>query len=168
MSVSVTDFELPNAGPREDPLTLSSLLEDPEVDSVVLLFTSDYFAGHCWRYVKSLVPRYQEFRRWDAEVVVVTPEPRERVASKADAYDAPFPMVADPDHEVCEAYGQPVKFGALGRLHDAIGRMPATYVVDARGDPNFVYLNQGDQHGDYPDVDVLLEQVREVHEDGRR
>lgn len=158
-------FELPNAGAGPDPLSLSALAGDDAVDVVVLLFQRDHYCGNCRRQVRAVADRYGEFESLGAEVVSVLPEPRERAESWQSSYDLPFPLLADPATEVSDGYGQPVRFGVLGRLHDLVGRMPETVVLDVRGaDAETVHVHRGDSPSDRPDVPELLDLVGAVVE----
>ena len=50
-----------------------------------------------------------------------------------------------------EAYDQPTRFGALGSLHDLVGRMPKAVVFDARsGTPEVAAVNEGSMPADGP------------------
>ncbi|PSP41530.1 peroxiredoxin [Halobacteriales archaeon QH_10_70_21] len=60
-----------------------------------------------------------------------------------------------------EAYDQPTRFGALGSLHDLVGRMPKAVVFDARsGTPEVAAVHEGPMPADRPDVDEFLAAVR--------
>jgi len=160
VSRTITDFELPNAGSGPDPLRLSAYAEDADRGAVVVLFQRDYHCGNCRRQVQRIADRYEEFRERRADVVSVLPEPAERAREWQDKYDLPFPLLADADAEAAEAYDQPVRFGAFGAVHDLVGRMPATVVVDARGvEPAIASVERGSRPSDRPDVDELLAMV---------
>ena len=50
-----------------------------------------------------------------------------------------------------EAYDQPTRFGALGSLHDLVGRMPKAVVFDARsGTPEVAAVHEGSMPADGP------------------
>jgi peroxiredoxin Q/BCP len=146
-------FELPNGGSGPDPLRLDQV----EAKFVVLLFQRDHHCGNCQDQVTAVADRYAEFREQNAVVVSVLPEPKERAAEWADSYDLPFPVLADPNSTTADRFGQPVRFGILGQLHDLIGRMPLALIIDRRHDePRLVYSYVGDAPGDRPTVGSLL------------
>ena len=146
-------IELPNGGPGPDPLRVDQV----DADFVVLLFHRDFHCSNCQTQASEVAARYNEFRQHDAAIVSILPEPKERAAEWADSYDLPFPVVADPDSRTADRFGQPVRFGVLGRLHDLIGRMPLVVIIDRRGEePRLVYSYVGDAPGDRPTVDSLL------------
>ncbi|KTG08138.1 hypothetical protein AUR64_00750 [Haloprofundus marisrubri] len=151
------DFELPNVGPGPDPLTLGGLAETNE--AVVILLQRDFHCGNCRRQVKAVTERYGEFRERGAEVVSVLPE------SPGRARDwlrdgASFPLVADEGSQVGDRLGQRVRFGAVGRFHDYLGRMPSTVIVDlGDGRPRRSYVHRGTSPWDRPTVDDLLTEL---------
>jgi peroxiredoxin Q/BCP len=157
------DFELPNVAAGPDPYRLSA--RAGAVDWVVLLFQRDYHCGNCRDQVRAVKARYDEFEARDAEAVSILPEPRERTRRWQEGYDLPYPLLADSGGDVGEQYDQPRRFGALGRLHDMIGRMPETAVVDLRGDrPRLAWNHRGDAPADRPDVDGMLARLDRLRE----
>jgi len=146
-------FELANGGVGPDPLRLDAL----EAAFVVLLFQRDHLCGSCREQVQEIAARYAEFRDRNAAVVSVLPESKERAAEWAASYDLPFPVVADPESETADRFGQPVRFGFLGELHDLLGRMPLVVIIDRRADePRLVYSHVGNAPSDRPTIEGLL------------
>ena len=146
-------FELANGGVGPDPLRLDAL----EAAFVVLLFQRDHLCGSCREQVQEIAARYAEFRERNAAVVSVLPESKERAAEWAASYDLPFPVVADPESETADRFGQPVRFGFLGELHDLLGRMPLVVIIDRRADePRLVYSHVGNAPSDRPTIEGLL------------
>jgi peroxiredoxin Q/BCP len=163
MSTTTLKFELPNVAAGPDPLSLSDLTS--EHDAVVLLFQRDYFCGNCRKQVQAIADRYDEFEALGAEVVSILPESRDRTRAWQENYGLPFPLLADEDAAVADQYDQPTRFGVLGQLHDLIGRMPETVVLDARdGDVTIYEQQKGSTPGDRPSVDDLLDTIRELEE----
>ena len=154
------DFELPNVGPGPDPLALAAVAA--EHDFLVVLLQRDHHCTRCRDQVRTVADRYDEFAARDAAVASVLPEPVERAREWAERYDPPYPLLADPDAEVGERYGQPVRFGPLGSLSDFFGRQPEAVVVDLRDGPEaarVVYAHRGTTTFDRPSVDDLLAAV---------
>ncbi|OYR69111.1 peroxiredoxin family protein [Halorubrum ezzemoulense] len=163
---AVPDFELPNAGAGPDRFSLSAAAADPDTDAIVLLFQRDYHCGNCRKQVRAIADRYDEFEALNATVVSVLPEPVGRARSWQDSYDLPFPLLADPETDVSDAYDQPVRFGVLGSLHDLVGRMPVATILDARGgEPVVAYAYEGRMPADRPEIDDLLAEVRGLGDD---
>src|SRR6056297_2861055 len=158
MSTQLTDFSLPNVAAGPNPFLLSALGE--EVDFVVLFFQRDHYCTNCRKQVQQLADHVEAFHERNAEIVSIVPEPLERVESWQASYDLPYPLLADPDAEVGEAYDQPVRFGMLGRFSDFFGRMPEVVIIDRRGsDPEIAYVHQGRSTFDRPDIEDLLNEL---------
>ena len=146
-------FELANGGVGPDPLRVDTL----DAEFVLLLFQRDYLCGNCRNQVQAVADRYDEFRERNTAVVSVLPETKERAAEWAANYDLPFPVVADPDTETADRFGQPVRFGFLGELHDLLGRMPLAVIIDLRGEePRLAYSYVGNAPSDRPTIEGLL------------
>ena len=169
MSKQVTEetatpsFELPNVGVGPDPLSLAQITET--ADFAVLLLLRDYHCPKCKAQVQSVAEQARSFAELNAAVVPILPDEREKAADWQDSFDLPFRLLADPGKEVAEKYDQPTRFGALGQLHDFIGRMPETVILDTRdGDPEIVYAYEGETPGDRPDVETMVAEVEEPQE----
>jgi len=154
MSEQALDFSLPNVGPGPDPLSLSALAVDN--DFVVLLFQRDEYCTNCRKQVRAVAERYDEFRERRTEVVSILPEPREAAANWQQRYDLPYPLCADPDASVGDAYDQPVRFGFLGKWSDFLGRMPVVVLIDVRAEPAVVWSYRGSSTFDRPEIDEIL------------
>ena len=97
----------------------------------------------------------------------ILPESRERATSWKDGFEGtfPFPLLADGSKHVAERYDQPTQYGSLGALHDLIGRLPQSIVLDLRGDnTEVVFSHRGQSASDRPEANALLEVVSEVEE----
>jgi peroxiredoxin Q/BCP len=165
MSGEAADFSLPNVAGGPDPFSLADLPD--AVEFAVVFFQRDHYCTNCRKQVQEIADRHEEFRRRDAEVVSVVPEPVERVRKWQERYDLPFPLLADPDADVSEAYDQPVRFGRLGEVSDFLGRMPEVVVVDRWPDPPEVaYVHRGSSTFDRPDVDDLLGELDDRRVEG--
>lgn len=152
-------FRLPNAGSGPDPFDLGAAAA--EHDAIVLLFQRDFFCTNCREQVQDVAERYDEFEELNALVVSVLPENRTRADNWQNQYNLPFPLVADVDKAVSDGFGQPVKYGILGNLHDVIGRMPLVVVLETRGDDmEVVFEYAGNSTFDRPSVDDILGVVR--------
>lgn len=165
MESAPLEFSLPNAAAGPDPFSLAALPSD--VRFVVLFFQRDHYCTNCRSQVQAVADRVEAFRARDAEPVSVVPEPLDRVAEWQAEYDLPYPLLADPEASVADAYDQPVRFGLLGDLSDFLGRMPRVVVVDRSGDdPEVVYTYSGRSTFDRPEIDDLLDEIDERRTDG--
>ena len=158
-------FELPNVGVGPDPLSLAEIAAVS--DFAVLLFLRDYHCPKCKAQVASISEEAEQFNDLATAILPILPEPPERAADWRDGFDRefPFPLLADGDKEVAKQYDQPTRFGAVGSLHDLIGRLPQSVILDTRdGDPEVIYTYEGDSVSDRPEVEELLDQVHELQE----
>ena len=159
-------FELPNVAGGPDPFSLADAVADPDTEALVLLFQRDYHCGNCREQVQAIAERDDEFTALGATVVSILPESVERARSWQESYDLPFPLLADPDTAVSDAYDQPVRFGVLGSLHDLVGRMPVAMIVDTSGDEaEIVFTYEGRMPADRPEIDDLLDRLRALSAD---
>ncbi|TYL36293.1 peroxiredoxin [Natronococcus pandeyae] len=157
------DFSLPNVSAGPDPFSLSALSDD--IAFVVLFFQRDFYCTNCRSQVQDLSDRIEAFHDRNAEVVSIVPEPVDRVEEWQSRYDLPYPLLADPDAAVGDAYDQPVRFGILGDLSDFFGRMPAVLVLDRRGEePEIAATHRGRSTFDRPEIDELLAELDELRE----
>lgn len=163
MSVTLSEFELENVGAGESPFRLQDVLSDDDVEALVLLLQRDYHCRKCRQQVQDVAERYDEFRAENAVVASILPESADTARKWQESYDLPFPLLADPSKAVSDDLEQPTRFGALGNLHDVIGRMPEALVIDVSGDESTVaYVHKGSSPADRPTIDDLLEQVRQL------
>ena len=158
---TIPNVTLPNVGSGPDPFDLETAAADASVDAVVLLFQRDHHCPKCRQQVQDVAARYDEFEALDTLVVSILPESTEKATEWQDAYDLPYPLLADESKAVGDEFDQPTRFGALGSLHDMIGRMPFAMVLDVRdGEPTPIFTHKGSMPADRPSIDDLLESVR--------
>ena len=147
-------FELPNVGPGPDPCSLSELAA--EHDFLVVFFQRDHHCTNCRKQVQGIKDRIESYRDRDAMPVSILPEPRERAQQWQDSYDLPYPLLADPETDVSDEYGQSVRFGVLGEYSDFLGRMPRVVVIDTREQSEVVWTHSGRSTFDRPEQDEIL------------
>jgi len=151
--------ELPNVGEGPDPYSLRDGFENAE--SVVLLLQRNHHCRICKIQTKKFAERYEEFTDRDAEVIVVLPDSRSKARGWAEDLNLPFALLADEEASLGDEYGQKVRFGVIGSLHDLVGRMPSALVLrqDNDGEVRVVYEHNGNTYTDRPSVDKLLAEV---------
>ena len=158
---TISNFTLPNVGAGPDPFDLEAAATDESTDAIVLLFQRDFHCPKCRQQVQDVSGRYDEFEALNTLVVSILPEPVDKAAEWQDGYDLPYPLLADESKAVGDEFDQPTRFGALGSLHDMIGRMPFAMVLDVRdGEPTPIFTHKGSMPADRPSIDDLLESVR--------
>lgn len=163
MADHAVEFSLPNVGSGPDPFSIDAL--DERYGFLAIFFQRDHYCTNCRSQVQDLADRINEFHDRDCEVVSIVPEPTERVEEWQLQYELPYPLLADPEAKVGEAYDQPVRFGFLGDLSDFLGRMPELVIVDRRGGASeVVYTHRGRSTFDRPEIDEVLAELDAVRE----
>lgn len=73
----------------------------------------------------------EEYEKAGVSVVGISPDPIDDVTNFAEKYSLNFPLLADADHKVCEAYGVWQQKTMAG--NSFMGAMRVTFVVDGEG-----------------------------------
>jgi len=93
---------------------------------------------------------YERFKALNAEIVAISVEKLGASARLAENKGIEYPILADPEHQVIEAYGV---YNLLGD-----GRAsPSVFVVDEEG--IIVWKHVGEKRDDWPATDAILEQL---------
>jgi len=144
------DFVLPSD--RDEEIQLSRFRGSP----VVLYFYPKDDTPGCTREACSFRDLKQEMEKLGAVVLGVSPDTVESHKKFREKYNLNFPLLADVDHAVAEAYGawrEKVRFGKK-----SMGIQRSTFLIDAEGVVKKVWKNvQVDGH----DAQVL-EALREL------
>jgi peroxiredoxin Q/BCP len=109
-------------------VTLSALRGRP----VVLFFYPKDNTPGCARQACGIRDAWGDFERAGAHVLGVSVLDERSKARFKDKHGLPFTLLADPDHEVAEAYGVWVEKRNYGKTYHGIER--TTFVIDAAGD----------------------------------
>ena len=78
-----------------------------------------------------------EYKKAGVEVIGISPDPVEDVKAFAEKYSLNFPLLADADHKVCEAYGVWQERSMAGNTF--MGAMRTTFVVGPDGKITHVF-----------------------------
>ncbi|HHU52859.1 MAG TPA: thioredoxin-dependent thiol peroxidase [Clostridiaceae bacterium] len=119
------DFELPDQNGE------SRTLEQYRGKKVILYFYPKDNTPGCTKQACNFAELYPQFREKDAVVLGVS---KDSVASHKkfeEKYGLPFPLLADPKHQVIEAYDvwkEKTVFGKTG-----LGVVRTTYLIDENG-----------------------------------
>jgi peroxiredoxin Q/BCP len=119
------DFELPDQ--HGNPVALSSLRGKP----VVLYFYPKADTAGCTTQACGVRDHRADYESAGAVVLGVSPDPVKRVAAFDEKYGLRFPLLADQDHAVAEAYGVWVQKSMYGRKYWGVER--STFVLDSDG-----------------------------------
>lgn len=119
------------------------------------------FCPGCLAQVNALVAHYDEFKKRDAEVLVLFPGARDTLPQylKEGQVDGvggnpsvPFPVLLDPDFKAVDSLG----------IRAQLARQ-STFIIDKRGDVVFGYVGVWADSYDRPSVKALLAQLDKLN-----
>ncbi|MGO9823585.1 MAG: thioredoxin-dependent thiol peroxidase [Solirubrobacteraceae bacterium] len=119
------DFTLPDQDGQ--PVALAALRGKP----VVLYFYPKADTPGCTTQACGVRDRKADYGQLRAVVLGVSPDPVKKIAKFDQKYDLGFPLLADEDHSVAEAYGVWVEKSMYGRTY--MGNERTTFVIDEDG-----------------------------------
>jgi peroxiredoxin Q/BCP len=119
------NFTLPDQ--RGTPVTLSKLKGTP----VVLYFYPKDNTPGCTKEACGFRDSFADYKKAGATILGVSPDSSESHAKFAEKFDLPFPLLADPENKVCEAYGVWKEKNMYGRKYMGVER--TTFVIDRKG-----------------------------------
>ncbi len=106
---------------------------------VVLYFYPRADTPGCTTEACGFRDRLADYQQQDVAVLGVSPDPIEDVIKFAEKFNLNFPLLADPDHKVCEAYGvwqEKVRFGKK-----SMGVVRTTFIINQQGQIERVFKN---------------------------
>lgn len=119
------DFTLPDQ--EGNPVTLSEL----RGKSVVLYFYPKADTPGCTTQACGVRDHRPDYEKADAVVLGVSPDPVKAISKFDQKFDLGFPLLADEDHSVAEAYGVWVEKSMYGRKY--MGMERSTFVISPDG-----------------------------------
>jgi thioredoxin-dependent peroxiredoxin len=119
------DFELESDGGEK--VKLSDLRGKP----VVLYFYPRDDTPGCTKQACGFRDAYREYQERGAVVLGVSPDDTGSHRKFKEKYGLPFPLLADPRHEVADAYGAWGEKQYAGKTY--LGIIRSTFVIDAEG-----------------------------------
>ena len=119
------DFELPDQSGT--PVKLSALRGRP----VVVYFYPKADTPGCTTQACGVRDHVKDYDAAGATVLGISPDPVKKIAKFAAKYSLAFPLLADEDHAVAEAYGVWVQKSMYGRTY--MGNERTTFVIDPEG-----------------------------------
>jgi peroxiredoxin Q/BCP len=120
------DFTLPASDGGE--VTLSQLAADR---AVVVYFYPKADTPGCTKQACGLRDTMTDLQNAGAAVVGISPDPVAEVTKFAKKFDLNFPLLADADHAVCEAYGVWAEKSMFGKKYHGANR--TTFIVEQGG-----------------------------------
>ncbi len=127
------DFTLPDQEGR--PVKLSDL----RGKTVVLYFYPKADTPGCTTQACGIRDHQSDYDHAGAVVLGVSPDPVKDIAKFADKFTLRFPLLADEDHAVADAYGVWVKKSRYGREY--MGNERTTFVISPDGTVKDVFRN---------------------------
>jgi peroxiredoxin Q/BCP len=126
-----------------ETVTLSSLRGKP----VILYFYPKDDTPGCTTQACGIRDVYGEFERAGAVVLGVSPDEVDSHARFKQKYGLPFPLLADPEHEVADEYGVWAEKSRYGRT--SMGIVRSTFVIGPDGTVTKAMRNvKPDTHAD--------------------
>jgi thioredoxin-dependent peroxiredoxin len=119
------DFELPDQDGRQ------VRLEDFRGQRVVVYFYPKADTPGCTTQACGVRDRKADYAEAGAVVLGVSPDPVAKVKKFHEKYALDFPLLADEDHSVAEAFGVWVEKSMYGRKY--MGNERTTFIVDSEG-----------------------------------
>jgi peroxiredoxin Q/BCP len=119
------DFTLPDQ--HGNPVTLSDL----RGKDVVLYFYPKADTPGCTKQACGVRDHRADYEKAGAVVLGISPDPVKRIADFDDKYGLGFPLLADEDRAVAEAYGVWVERSMYGRKYMGVER--TTFVIGPDG-----------------------------------
>ncbi len=97
--MKIKDFE---AESTMGKINLSNILK--EKDFIVIYFYPKSFTSGCTRELKRFVELYEEFKKYNTEIIGVSHDNIETQKKFAEKYGAKFPLIADPDLKIINLF----------------------------------------------------------------
>jgi peroxiredoxin Q/BCP len=119
------DFELPDQDGR--PVRL----KDFRGQRVVVYFYPKADTPGCTTQACGVRDRKADYAEAGAVVLGVSPDPVAKVQKFHEKYSLDFPLLADEDHSVAEAFGVWVEKSMYGRKY--FGNERTTFIIDSEG-----------------------------------
>lgn len=104
-------------------IKLSDILN--KKDFIVLYFYPKSFTSGCTQELKRFVELYEEFKKYNTEIIGVSADSLETQKKFAEKYGAKFPIVSDKDKKIINEYGVKSPRGS--------GASRITFIIDKNG-----------------------------------
>ena len=98
---------------------------------LVIFFFPKASTPGCTAQAKNLSENYQEFEAKNYRILGISADSQERQAKFKDKYEMPFPLIADEDKKILEAYDVWGEKKFMGKTFDGIKR--TTFIIDESG-----------------------------------
>lgn len=114
-------------------------LSDYQGKEIVLYFYPRADTPGCTKEACAFRDDYSAYEQAGVAILGVSPDTVKKQAKFKEKWDLPFPLIADEDHSIAEAYGVwgPKKF--MGREYEGVHR--TTFIIDKQGKIKQVFEN---------------------------
>ena len=133
VGMQAPEFEL-----ADDTKTLRSLAEYRGRAVILYFYPADDTPG-CTKEACNFRDDYSAYQKAGVTLLGVSPDTVESHVQFKQKYQLPFPLLADPDHRVCSAYGAWGTKQYMGREFEGVLR--TTFLIDAQGKIARVFEN---------------------------
>jgi len=106
-------------------------LTDFRGKSVVLYFYPEDDTPGCTKEACAFRDDYSEYEKAGVVILGVSPDSPESHAKFKARYKLPFPLLADPGHKICDAYGVWGAKKFMGKEYEGVLR--TTFLIDPQG-----------------------------------
>ncbi len=122
----VDSLQIGQKAPAFKLLDQSGKLRTPnDVPKLVLYFYPKDFTPGCTIQIGDFSKEYAGYKKKGYEIYGVSPDSVESHQKFCDAYQAPYPLLSDPDAEVAKSYGAWGNKGVFG-----VGLLRSTFVFE--------------------------------------
>ena len=119
------DFEL------KDSEGITHKLSDYSGKSIVLYFYPKDDTPGCTKEACSFRDSYADFKKAGVTIIGISPDKVESHKKFKDKYSLPFTLLADPEHQVCKAFGVWGLKKSYGREYEGVYR--TTFIIGPEG-----------------------------------
>ena len=106
-------------------------LSDCQGSAVVLYFYPKDDTPGCTKEACAFRDAFADYRKLGARVLGVSPDDTQSHQKFATKFELPFPLLADTEHQVCEAFGVWKEKNMYGRKSMGVER--TTFLIDGQG-----------------------------------
>ena len=122
----------------DDAGAVRRLMDYRGEDFVLYFYPADDTSG-CTKEACHFRDDFSEYQKAGVSILGVSPDPVKSHAKFKTKYQLPFPLLADEDHKICEAYGVWGPKKLMGREYEGVIR--TTFLINKQGVIAHVFEN---------------------------
>lgn len=128
-------------------------LSDFKGKRVLIYFYPKAMTPGCTAQACSLRDHLTDFNAFDVKILGISTDLPEKLAKFTDRDLLNFPLLSDPDHKVCSAYGIWGEKTFMGKTYEGIHRV--SFLIDAEGKIEHVFTDFKTSNHDQVILDYL-------------